>query len=104
MPMATAHNRIVFPAGRQVAFEGFTLPGVGPGQVRVRARCSLMSTGTENIVFNRLFAPDTHWDKWVVYPFFPGYSLIGEIEAVGAGVTAFTPGQVVAARASHASH
>ena len=100
----SAYNRLVFPAGRQVSFEGFTLPALGPGQVRVRAVCSLMSTGTENIVFNRLFAPDTHWDKWVVYPFFPGYSLIGVIEAVGADVTGFAIGETVAVRGSHASH
>lgn len=96
--------RIIFTGLRHVRLEGFALGQPGPGEVRVRSICSLMSTGTENIVFNRLFDPGTHWDAWVRYPFMPGYSTIGVVEAVGAGVTGLAVGQRVACRRPHASH
>ncbi|MCE0496587.1 MAG: zinc-binding alcohol dehydrogenase [Methylacidiphilales bacterium] len=62
-----------------------------------------MSTGTENIVFNRLFDPGTHWDKWVKYPFYPGYSSVGIIEEVGKEVEHLQKGQRVAFREAHRS-
>ena len=78
------------------------LPPLHPGEVLVRTEFSLMSTGTENIVFNRLFDPGTHRDQWVQYPFYPGYSAAGIVEASEA--SAFKPGDRVAARAKHQSH
>lgn len=97
-------SRLVFTGVRAVVHEAWTPPEPGPGQVRLRARWSLMSTGTESIVFNRRFDPGTHWDRWVTYPFTPGYALVGEVERLGPGVTGFAIGDVVAARAPHASH
>lgn len=96
--------RIVFTGQRNVSLEGFATPAVGPDQVRVRSLCSLMSTGTENIVFNRLFDPGTHWDQWVRYPFYPGYSTIAVVEACGDRVTSVKVGDRIACRAPHASH
>jgi len=63
-----------------------------------------MSTGTENIVFNRLFDPGTHWDHWVSYPFYPGYATAGVVESVGEGVNTRKPGDRVFHRAGHCSH
>lgn len=97
-------SRLVFTGKHQVACVPFDLPAPGPGQVRVRALCSLISTGTEGIVFDRLFEAGGHYDRWVQYPFHPGYSLIGEIEAVGEGVTTLRAGDRVALRQSHVSH
>ncbi len=97
-------GRIVFPAPRQVAFEPFTPAEPGAGEVRVRTECTLMSTGTENIVFNGLYDPGTHWDRWVKFPFYPGYSSVGVIESVGPGVAGFSPGDSVATRTGHQSH
>jgi 2-desacetyl-2-hydroxyethyl bacteriochlorophyllide A dehydrogenase len=62
-----------------------------------------MSTGTEGIVFNRLFEPGTHWDNWVKYPFYPGYCMIGEVIELGAGVGSLKVGDRVALRYGHAS-
>ena len=62
-----------------------------------------MSTGTENIVFNRLFEPGTHWDDWVKYPFYPGYTSVGTIVAVGPETPGYEVGQRVAMRAPHRS-
>src|SRR3954471_6640417 len=103
-PSALRATRLVFPGARQVALESWTPPEPGPGQVRLRARWSLMSTGTEGIVFNRRFDPGTHWDQWVKYPFMPGYALVGEVERLGADVRGLAVGDVVATRHPHASH
>lgn len=96
--------RIVFPAAQQAVVESFDPRPPGPREARVRSICSLMSTGTENIVYNRLFEPGGPWDKWVKYPFAPGYATIGDVEAVGAEVTSVKVGDRVASRAAHASH
>jgi 2-desacetyl-2-hydroxyethyl bacteriochlorophyllide A dehydrogenase len=97
-------RRLVFPGKQQVIIESFD-PGLPvDGQVRVRTRLSLMSTGTENIVFNRLFDAGTHWDRWVKYPFHPGYTSVGTVEAVGAKVDSLKIGDRVAFRETHRSH
>lgn len=97
-------HRLVFTGKQQVQCEEFSLDQPAAGQVLVRSICSLMSTGTENTVFNRNFAPGTHWDDWVKYPFYPGYSVVGEVIAVGAEVVGFAVGDRVAHRGGHASH
>lgn len=67
----------------------------------VKTALSLMSTGTESIVFNRLFDPGTHWDTWVQYPFFPGYCAVGTVvESRGSDLK---PGDRVTARSPHQS-
>jgi 2-desacetyl-2-hydroxyethyl bacteriochlorophyllide A dehydrogenase len=95
--------RIVFPEPRRVALESFDPPPVERGMVAVRARYTLMSAGTENIIFNRRYAPGTHWDAWVRYPMYPGYAGVGEVVEAGPDVDDLTPGTVVAARFTHAS-
>lgn len=102
-PSTSKAQRLVFPGKQAVFLETYELPAPEETQVRVRSHISLMSTGTENIVFNRLFDPGTHWDNWVKYPFYPGYSNVGTVEAVGAKVTGLQPGDRVAFRAGHTS-
>ncbi|HYF48614.1 MAG TPA: zinc-binding alcohol dehydrogenase [Planctomycetota bacterium] len=97
-------KRLVFTGKQQVSLESFELDNLNPGQVRLKSICSLMSTGTENICFNRLFEPGSHWDRWVKYPFYPGYSTVAQVEAVGEGVTQFKAGDRVVTRRGHASH
>jgi 2-desacetyl-2-hydroxyethyl bacteriochlorophyllide A dehydrogenase len=100
MPLSA--RRLVFTGKQEVSLETFTVAAPGPGEVRLRIELSLMSTGTENIVFNRLFAPGTHWDRWVRYPFHPGYSAVGVVEEVGDGVV-LQKGDRVACRRGHGS-
>jgi 2-desacetyl-2-hydroxyethyl bacteriochlorophyllide A dehydrogenase len=97
-------RRLFFPGKQQVLIESFDPGPPGKGEVLVRTHCSLMSTGTENIVFNRLFDPGTHWDRWVKYPFYPGYSSVGIVEQVGEEVETLKPGDRVAYRVWHRSH
>ena len=101
---SSAARRLIFPAKQQVLIESFDPGQPGAGELLLRTHLSLMSTGTENIVFNRLFDPGTHWDNWVKYPFTPGYSSVGIVEKVGEGVTGFKVGQRVAYRPGHRSH
>lgn len=102
MPDSTAYA-VVFTAKGQVACERIDVPAPTDQQVSVRAVCSLISTGTETTVLNGNFAPGTHWHEWAQYPFYPGYSMIGRVEAVGRGVTRVKPGDLVAARMKHQS-
>lgn len=97
-------QRIVFTGKQQVHLEDHEAEAPGPRQIRIRSHSSLMSTGTENIVFNRNFDPGTHWDHWVKYPFFPGYAISGHVDAVGDEVQSFRPGDRVVARWKHQSH
>jgi 2-desacetyl-2-hydroxyethyl bacteriochlorophyllide A dehydrogenase len=87
--------RIVFTGKQQVELEDFELRSPRDGEVVVRSLHSLMSTGTENIAFNRNFDPGTHWDAWVRYPFRPGYLTVGVTDDTG---------ELVFHRGTHASH
>ncbi len=95
--------RIKFTGKQLVELESFEPKDPTGDQVRVRSLYSLMSTGTENIVFNRLFEAGSHWDQWVKYPFYPGYAMVGEVEEIGPGVKNLKKGDKVALRNSHAS-
>ena len=96
-------QRLVFTDKQKVHLEPFELRSPSADEVLVRTQYSLMSTGTENIVFNRLFDPGTHWDNWVKYPFYPGYCAVGVVEAVG-GASRYQVGDRVVSRSEHRSH
>jgi 2-desacetyl-2-hydroxyethyl bacteriochlorophyllide A dehydrogenase len=102
--MSTTATRIVFPERNRVALEEFDLPPVGPNQVLLRTRWSLVSSGTELVVLRGRFEPGTHWDGYGRYPFHPGYSAVGEILAAGTEVSDVSVGDLVVARVGHASH
>jgi 2-desacetyl-2-hydroxyethyl bacteriochlorophyllide A dehydrogenase len=97
-------RQILFTGKSQLEFVTNDLPEPGPDQVLVRTEVSLMSTGTENICFNRLFLPGTHFDNWVKYPFEPGYCTVGIVAQVGDNVTNVKVGDRVGHRQGHASH
>ena len=96
-------KRLVFTGKCQVGMENFDLPEPKDGEVRVKTLTSLMSTGTENIVFNRNFDQGTHWDNWVKYPFYPGYASCAVIEKAGKDVKSVKMGDRVAVCKGHAS-
>ncbi len=94
---------VIFTGPGQVELERRAVAPPGPGQALVETRRSLISTGTELICLHRRFEPGSHWDRWVQYPFSPGYSNVGVVREVGAGVEALRPGDRVASRAPHRS-
>lgn len=93
---------LIFTGQQALDFQVQEHQALAADQVRVRGICSLMSTGTENIVYNRLFEAGSHWDNWVTYPFTPGYSWVGEVTACGQDVQELKLGQRVALRSPHA--
>lgn len=76
-------RKIIFTGKGQVECINYEIPVPGAGEVLVRKVKTLMSIGTENIVFNRNFDPGTHWDRWAQYPFHPGYCVVGVVQEVG---------------------
>lgn len=73
----------------------------GPGEVLLKATKTLISTGTEGIIFSQMFEAGSHWDRWTSYPFHPGYSMVGRILAVGKQVEGIHEGDHFALRKPH---
>lgn len=71
------------------------MPTAGPGQLLIRASVSLLSPGTERAFLLGLT------NAVGSYPQISGYSHIGEVVAVGAGVEGWEVGDRVASRARH---
>lgn len=91
-------ERVVFVERGVARLEEFALPQPGEDELLLRTRASLISPGTERAFF--LGMPNTSQQ----YPQHPGYCNIGEVLAVGAGVTGWRMGQRVASPAHHARH
>jgi len=96
-------HRIVFTGKNELKLESFEPNVCGEGQVVARTLSSLISTGTEGIVLNRLFAAGSHWDDWVKYPFYAGYAVVARVEQIGAGVKSLHIGDRVVCRHGHSS-
>ncbi len=92
---------IVFTGKDEVAVINEPVQEPQAGEVLIKAKKTLISTGTEGICLSRLFAPGSHWDRWVHYPFHPGYSMVGEVVAVGPGVSGIHEGDRFALREPH---
>src|SRR5690349_25130793 len=92
---------VLFPTANQVTVQVEPVAEPGPGQVLCQAEVSLISTGTETFCLRGVFDPGTNWADWVKYPFYPGYSMAARVLAVGEGVTALQPGDLIAAGQPH---
>ncbi|MFQ6040719.1 MAG: zinc-binding dehydrogenase [Candidatus Poribacteria bacterium] len=91
-------KRVVWPQRGQVEIEEFDLPVVGENRVLVKTDVSLISPGTERAFL--LGLPNAVGS----YPQHPGYSNVGKVIDIGAGVTGIAVGDKVASAAGHASH
>lgn len=99
-------ERIIFPEPWQARLEPFTVQEIpGIHEIVLRTRTTAISPGTELAVYtgrhSALKDPSSAWPR---FPFEPGYSLVGDVIAVGSDVKDFKVGQRVYARAGHASH
>ena len=92
---------IVFTGKQQAELRAEPVADLAPDRVAVRTRVSLISSGTETICYRGESDPGSHWHNWVRYPFYPGYSNVGEIEQTGSEVTGFAPGDRVFSTSSH---
>jgi 2-desacetyl-2-hydroxyethyl bacteriochlorophyllide A dehydrogenase len=97
-------GRLVMPQKQTVAFESFEVRAPAADEVVIETVCSLLSTGTETLVFSGNFQAGTHWDAWVRYPFRPGYASVGVVVAQGEEVTTMEIGDRIVTRCGHASH
>lgn len=102
MPRGPVKNTVFYYTGpKKLELLAEECPPPGPGQVRCRSVCSLVSIGTEMICYERDVEPGSGWDGWIQYPFEPGYSSVGEVVDVGEDVGDLKPGQIVCSTAAH---
>ncbi|MDE2903583.1 MAG: zinc-binding dehydrogenase [Chloroflexota bacterium] len=88
-------KRVAKPEGKfNVVLEDAPMPAVGPHDVRVRNVRSLISRGSE--LWRRYIRPEA------VDPQIMGYSVAGVVDAVGAEVMGFAPGDRVGVSGPHA--
>lgn len=92
---------IAFTGANQVELHDLPVPAPAADEVLIESRRTLISTGTELTCLGRRFEPGSHWDQWVKYPFYTGYSNAGVVVKTGSAVTRFNPGDRVASRTGH---
>lgn len=92
-------KKVVFTRAGQVEIQKADTPLElsGPTEVLVRNRYSLVSAGTELACLAGL-------ESWFPLPGTPGYIAVGEVLAMGRGVTHVSPGDVVYTYGPHAEH
>jgi len=90
---------IVFESKGKAALKEIELPPLQPGEVLLENQYTVISAGTERA--NLLNLPNTS-NK---FPYFPGYSGLGHVAAVGEGVENVKAGdRALAAYCGHRSH
>lgn len=95
------NTAVAFTGANLVELHDLPVPEPAAGEVLIETRRTLISTGTELTCLGRRFEAGSHWDQWVKYPFYPGYSNAGVVVKTGAGVSAFKVGDRVASRTAH---
>lgn len=87
-------QRALMPGPHTVTFESFEIAEPASGQVLLQTEACAISAGTELAVYTGIHQwladPQRAWPK---FPFTPGYSAVGRVLAVGAGVTTYQVGE-----------
>jgi len=96
--------KIVFPQPRKAELQSFEISSLQPTEIDIKTTYSLLSTGTEGLIYKGEYDKGTHWDQWIKYPFEkPGYATIGKVLNLGSEVSRFKVGDTVAVWRGHAS-
>jgi len=95
---------VVFKKPKEVVIEDRIKPQLGDGEVLIKTKCTLISTGTELTVLSGDFPKNSSWAEYGKYPFVPGYSNIGVVVEVGNGVDKSWLGVRVANYGSHSAY
>jgi threonine dehydrogenase-like Zn-dependent dehydrogenase len=98
-------HRLIVTAPRQAEFEAIPAPAYTTTDLLVRARVTAISTGTEMRVFRLIPVDDAgqflHANVPFEVPTENGYSMVGDVIAVGADVTDFAVGDRVFVPVTH---
>lgn len=90
-------KRVIKPEGlHRIEIEEVPIPEPGPGEVRIKAVCSLISRGSE--------LGGRYTREHAVSPDVMGYSMAGMVDALGEGVEHLDIGDGVVALAPHAQY
>jgi 2-desacetyl-2-hydroxyethyl bacteriochlorophyllide A dehydrogenase len=95
---------VVFTGPRQVEIEDRDMPQIKDGEVLIATEVTLVSTGTELTVLSCDKGYGERWTRGCHYPFFPGYSNVGKVMEVGAGVDRALIGARVESYGRHARY
>ncbi|MEA3400326.1 MAG: zinc-binding dehydrogenase [Armatimonadota bacterium] len=93
--------QITFIAPRHVEIQDADVPPLGPHQIRVRTRRSLISAGTEGASYVGRQWHRADGSVMPRYPTTPGYSNAGVVEEVGESVTRLQVGDRVVSSSPH---
>jgi 2-desacetyl-2-hydroxyethyl bacteriochlorophyllide A dehydrogenase len=98
------NTKLMVPAPMTVQLEQSTVAEPGPNQVLIRNDYTVMNLGTEMAIFAGKFPPGSWWDQHVRYPHWEGWGCLGEVVALGEGVTNFQVGDRVVGDGAHGSY
>ena len=77
-------KKLFFPEKQKCEIEEYELPSLTNSQILIKTTRSLISTGTELAMFNRIHRGfDDPDNKFAKYPFYPGYALTGKVVDAG---------------------
>ena len=93
---------VVFPRPREVTVENRARPHPHEGELLIKTDLTLISMGTELTILSGQFPERSAWANYGRFPFLPGYSNIGRVAEVGAGLDQNWIGKRVATRTPHA--
>ena len=95
---------IVFTAPGEVVLEDRDVPSPDPGELLIRTRLTLISTGTELTILEGKYPPGSAWARYGKFPFLAGYNNVGEVLRVGEGVAREWVGRRIATMGNHARY
>src|SRR5215469_7768124 len=93
---------VVFLRPREVTIEDRARPHPREGELLIKTDLTLISMGTELTILSGQFPERSAWANYGRFPFLPGYSNIGRVAEVGAGLDQDWIGKRVATRTPHA--
>ena len=94
-------TNIVLTGKQTVELKTEDAPSAPDGGMLVETRVSLISTGTETICYRSEMDGGSHWEGWVKYPFYLGYSNVGTIIELGAGTEGYQVGDRIFSTGNH---
>lgn len=101
--MAGSNPCVWFAAPGKVELSSLPMPSPAAGEVLLRTRRTLISSGTELSILRQQPQQGSAWAQFAHFPRPSGYSHAGEVVEVGAGVDPGWIGERVASRSSHAA-